>query len=177
MNKTGRMVSRHSPAQQRGFVFKFLHSVLIVVAVVGLAWMYKMGRIPTLHDLQTIPHMPNLSHWGNNGAWKPQYSPDYSPSQHSDAPAQRHEDPGYMDVRYAVQAAAGYDSRQLKDLQQELAHDGYDAYLVSLNTADGLLFKLRVGAYEKRSEAEAVRNKLRTRYPDRFGASFVIQGK
>lgn len=175
MNKVGRIVSRHSPARQRGFVFKFLHSMLIVAAVVGLAWMYKMGRLPTMRDLQNVPHMPNLSRWGNSSAWQAHQPPDYS--QHSNAPASAHEDPGYMDVRYAVQAAAGYDSRQLKEFQQELAHDGYDAYLVSLNTPDGLLFKLRVGAYNKRSDAESVRNKLRTHYPDHFGASFVIQGK
>jgi len=170
VNKIGRMVSRHSPAQQRGFVFKFLHSVLIIVAIVGLAILYKNGKLPSIHDL------PNIRNWANKQTWQPQPA-QTSYSQHGDAPSRAHEDPGYADTRYAVQVAAGYDSRQLYDLQQMLRHDGYDAYLVSLNTSDGMLFKLRVGAYEKRSAADRECSKLRARYPQRLGDSFVIQGK
>ncbi len=89
-----------------------------------------------------------------------------------------HEDTTYTDGRYAVQIASGYDSRQLYAWRDSLVREGVNAYLVSLNTTRGLLFKLRVGAYTKRADAEQMRDKLANRYPDQglFADSFVVQG-
>jgi cell division septation protein DedD len=78
--------------------------------------------------------------------------------------------------RYAVQAAAGYDSRHLYELRDALIQAGYPAYLVSIQTPDGIMFKLRVGAFNKREPAEALRDKLRNRYPETLSNSFVIEG-
>lgn len=88
------------------------------------------------------------------------------------------EDTRYTVSRYAVQVAAGYDSRQLYAWRDALINDGFHAYIISLNTSKGLLLKLRVGAYNKREQAEAMRDKLAQRYPEQglFTDSFVIQG-
>jgi hypothetical protein len=38
------------------------------------------------------------------------------------------------------------------------------------------MFKLRVGAFASRTQAEALQTKIRNRYPTNFGASFIVEG-
>ncbi|UJS25894.1 SPOR domain-containing protein [Thiothrix winogradskyi] len=173
-------VSSSSFRQQRGFVFKMIHSLILVVGVVTLVVLYKAGKLPFIN------YRPNLSEWNlgssnnnnprNDDVWEP--SNNYiQAQQRKPTPVIRdREDTRYTTNRYAVQVAAGYDSRQLYGWRDALAQDGYDAYLVSLNTPRGLMFKLRVGAFSSRKQAETLQTKLRSRYPANFGASFVVEG-
>lgn len=184
MNSSSR-VSSSSLAKQRGFVFKLMHSLLMVVLIVGLILFYQAGKIPFIN------YSPNLPKWntgnssssthslGNNNddLWDSGNNNYIQARQRKAVPVVRErEDTTYTTNRYAVQVAAGYDSRQLYGWRDALAHDGYDAYLVSLNTPRGLMFKLRVGAYRSRSQAEALQSTLRSRYPTNFAGSFVIEG-
>lgn len=175
-------LSSRSLRKQRGFVFKLIHSLLLVVGVVSLVLLYKAGKLPFIN------YRPNLSTWNlgaNNNRtevlWETADAPP--PNQYFQAQQRKsvrvtreREDTRYTNPRYAVQVAAGYDSRQLYKWRNELARDGHDAYLVSLNTSRGLLLKLRVGAFTSRAEAEALRTKIRSRYPNNFGTSFIVEG-
>jgi len=175
-------VSSSSLRKQRGFVFKMIHSLILVVGVVSLVVLYKAGKLPFIN------YRPNLSEWnlasGNasNDAWSNETlwesSNNYIQAQQRKAVAviREREDTRYTNNRYAVQVAAGYDSRQLYGWRDALAQDGYDAYLVSLNTPGGLMFKLRVGAFASRTQAETLQTKLRNRYPTNFGESFIVEG-
>lgn len=189
MNNSSR-VSSSSLTKQRGFVFKLIHSLLIVVAVVGVVMLYRAGKLPFIN------YHPNLQGWnisnysGNPNSWNNNSSDLWEPPsfgsngnnyiqarQRQTVPVVRErEGTQYTTNRYAVQVAAGYDSRQLYSWRDELARDGYDAYLVSLNTPRGLMFKLRVGTYRSRSQAEKLQTTLRNRYPINFGGSFVVEG-
>lgn len=150
--------------RQQGFVFKLIHSLLLVVIVVSLLVLLQMGKIPFL---QFKPEWPDFSSNSSSHLIQTQYT---------DPVTQPLEDTLYTENRYTVQVAAGYDSRQLYNWRDELNRTGYDAYLVSQNTPKGLLFKLRVGTYNKRHRAERLRDKLQRRYPNNFGDSFIVEG-
>ncbi len=175
-------VSFSSLRQQRGFVFKMVHSLLLVVGVVGLVVLYKAGKLPFIN------YPVDLSSWNlgngnisnddsdNNTIWESTNNYIQAQQRKSAPVIREREDTRYTNNRYAVQVAAGYDSRQLYGWRDALAQDGYDAYLVSLNTSRGLMFKLRVGAFASRTQAETLQTKLRNRYPTNFGESFVVEG-
>ncbi|QLQ30365.1 MAG: SPOR domain-containing protein [Candidatus Thiothrix singaporensis] len=178
-------MSTGSLVKQRGFVFKLIHSLLLVAGAILLVLLYRAGKLPFVN------YKPNLSDWSasirpdnqhnehyNEDVWEPDNTHYYKATQHHrSAPVTRQqEETSYTDNRYAVQVAAGYDSRQLYVWRDQLLRDGYDAYLVSLNTPRGLMFKLRVGAYGNRLQAENMRDKLRSRYPTNFDASFIVEG-
>ncbi len=187
MNNSNR-VSSSSLAKQRGFVFKLVHSLLLVLGFVTLVLLYKAGKIPFLNyrpnlnipswEIGNTSSSTHSSYSSDDDLWDSGNSGRYvQASQRKAVPVVRErEDTTYTDNRYAVQVAAGYDSRQLYAWRDALANDGYNAYLVSLNTPRGLQFKLRVGAYNSRTQAEALQTKLRNRYPTNFGESFVIEG-
>ncbi|MEB4590623.1 SPOR domain-containing protein [Candidatus Thiothrix sp. Deng01] len=173
-------MSRGSLVKQRGFVFKLIHSLLLVAGAILLVLLYRAGKLPFVN------YKPNLSGWSasinpdkhyNEDVWEPDNTHYYKTTQRRSAPVTRQqEETSYTDNRYAVQVAAGYDSRQLYVWRDQLLRDGYDAYLVSLNTPRGLMFKLRVGAYGSRLQAENMRDKLRSHFPSNFGASFIVEG-
>lgn len=220
-----------SLVKQRGFVFRLMHSLLIVALVVGLVVLFKTGKF-SVSGLSQVPGQ--VSHWvgghinrPNQATYRPGYAqPNYTqrdydpraaippttyydyPNQQAPSPnpywydtnnnsdwgndiykpappvrkpttvAKPKEDTRYTSLRYAVQVAAGYDSRQLYAWRDALIADGFHAYIISLNTPKGLLLKLRVGAYNKRDQAEAMRDRLVKRYPQQglFTDSFVIEG-
>lgn len=184
MKHSGWIMSKSSLQQQRGFVFKLIHSLLLVVVVVGLIVLYKTGN---LSFLRAIPYYINKAldipeYHPRASRQTPRWNDDlYIQAQHT-RPSNQVERPRpettYTEhTRYAVQVAAGYDSRQLYELRNRLISDGYDAYLVSLNNAQGMSFKLRIGSYTQRKDAEAMRDHLRRRYPQKLGNSFVVQGE
>ncbi|MEZ5451959.1 MAG: SPOR domain-containing protein [Thiothrix sp.] len=173
-------MSAGSRSRQRGFVFKMIHSLLLVAGAVLLVLLYRAGKLPFIN------YKPNISGWaaglggngnsGNNDVWEPDNN-YIRATQRRSAPVTRpREDTEYTDNRYAVQIAAGYDSRQLYVWRDQLVRGGYNAYLVSLNTPRGLMFKLRVGAYASRVQAESMRDKIRNRFPTNFGESFIVEG-
>lgn len=172
-------MSAGSPVKQRGFVFKLVHSLLLVVGFVGLVLLYKAGKLPFINYRPSMPDWSSSSthNYSNDDVWEEPSSNYIQARQRRSVPVVREqEDTTYTNNRYAVQVAAGYDSRQLYGWRDELLRDGYNAYVVSLNTPRGLLFKLRVGAYNKRTQAEALRDKITRRYPTNFGESFIIEG-
>ncbi len=179
--------SSSSLSQQKGFIFRLLHSLLIVAIVVSLVVLYKMGKLQHFRE------------WSQDTkVWLQEQSESFrfATNTQDDEPHARHaatrdadedshkvtrpkEDTQYTETgRFAVQVAAGYDSRQLYAWRDALQHDGFDAYLVSLNTAQGLLLKLRVGSYKNRHQADKLRERLRNRYPEQglFEDSFVVEG-
>lgn len=176
MNSSGRM-SSGSLVKQRGFVFKLVHSLLIVAGAIALVMLYRAGKLPFIN------YQPDLPTWSagsgsssNEAVWEPDNNYIQARQRRYTPVTREQEDTRYTDNRYAVQVAAGYDSRQLYGWRDGLVRDGYDAYLVSLNTPRGLMFKLRVGAYNSRVQAENLRDKLRNRYPTNFGESFLVEG-
>lgn len=183
MKYTGN-VTLYSLHRQRG-VFRLIHSLLIVTIVVGLVVLYKGGKLGFLRDLP--PYFNNLLHFNrtnnhttnNTNTDEPSALFRFNQAQSADEqPVERRSEDRSFDqnARFAVQVAAGYDSRQLFAWRDELVNHGYEAYLVSLSTAQGMQFKLRVGAYTNRADAEAMRDSLRRRYAQNFANSFVIQG-
>ena len=51
MKHSGWIAEKSSLQRQRGFVFKLLHSLLIVAIVVGLIVLYKTGNLAFLRDI------------------------------------------------------------------------------------------------------------------------------
>lgn len=188
MKKTNLYLSG-SLTKQRGFVFRLIHSLLIVALVVGLVLLYRAGKLPSLEqvpekvtqwvDENTPTGSETLDTGEEEASNKPWSSGGYIQTHQQKPVTRPKEDKHYLKSRYAVQIAAGYDSRQLYTWRDELIADGYQAYLVSLNTPRGLMFKLRVGAYNKREQAENIRERLKRRYPQQpqFADSFVVEGQ
>ncbi|MGB0845688.1 MAG: SPOR domain-containing protein [Thiolinea sp.] len=75
---------------------------------------------------------------------------------------------------YTVQVFSGYNSKSAYDLQKALKRDGYRAYIHSEETNQGILFKVRIGQYSNRSDAFAMKSKIRLSYPKKLGKSFVL---
>lgn len=184
MKHSGWVAKKSSLQRQRGFVFKLVHSLLTVAIVVALVVSYKAGYLSFLRHIPLqVKHLvqDGRRSWDNLGNENPDnQTGDNRQTNQSDSidPIERsNEDSSYTEgSRYAVQVAAGYDSRQLYAWRDALLAEGYDAYLVSLSSARGMTFKLRVGSYNNREDAEAMRDRLRRRYPTNFGGSFVMQG-
>ncbi len=76
---------------------------------------------------------------------------------------------------YTVQVFSGYNSRTAFALQRDLRRDGYRSFIDEKKDHRGILFRVRVGQYPNRSDAFAVRDKIRGRYPRTLGSSFVMQ--
>ena len=173
-----RMSSNSHYAQQG--IFKLMHALLIVVIVVGLVVLFKTGKLQ------------GAKHWPSDAKDWLQEQRDALDLHSDDADEQRNtndttphkvtrpkETTHYTDSgRFAVQLAAGYDSRQLYALRDSLINDHFDAYLVSLNTTQGLLLKLRVGNFKSHNQAEKLRERLQNRYPEQglFADSFIVEG-
>lgn len=171
-------VSSSSLRKQHGFVFKLIHSLILVVGVVSLVVMYKAGKLPFINyrpDLSGLNFGGSTSNNSDN-LWESTNNYIQAQQRRAEPVTQQREDTKYTTNRYTVQVAAGYDSRQLYGWRDALAADGYDAYLVSLNTPRGLMFKLRVGAFTSHKQAENLQAKIRKRYPNNFGASFIVEG-
>lgn len=162
--------------RQRGFVFKLIHSMLIVIGIVTLVLLYKAGKIPFLQYRPSWTPVIHSSYSTHETSPRLRPVPVTTYVQQNDAIYE--EDSGYTAARrFAVQVAAGYDSRQLYSWRDELIRDGYDAYIVSVNTPRGLMLKLRIGAYARRTQAEALRAKIIRRYPQSFSNSFIVEGE
>ena len=178
---------QHYSKRQRG-QFNLLHAFLIIAIVVGAAVLYQKNSFPYIHykpDFSSVKRIfstpPDADLYDDHLA--NQSSSTHSRERHkSEANSERKpvkrpdESTQLTKQRYAVQAAAGYDSRRLYELRDALIQAGYQAYLVSIQTPDGIMFKLRIGAFNKREPAEALRDKLRNRYPETLSNSFVIEG-
>lgn len=177
-------LAKSSLHRQRGFVFRLIHSLLIVAIVVALVVLYKNGKLTGLEN-KVKGFLGRGGNGGNGGGSTetyPERRGEYLRATQRVSrppPVERpNEDTGYTeDGRYTVQVAAGYDSRQLYAWRDELLQKGYNAYLVSLDTSRGMMFKLRVGAYYDRLDAEAMRDRLSRRYPTNFGDSFIVRGE
>jgi len=83
--------------------------------------------------------------------------------------------PNIEDGYYTVQVFSGYNSRQAFTLQRELRRDGYRSFVDEKKDHRGILFRVRIGRYHNRSDAFAVRDKVRERYPRTLQDSFVMQ--
>jgi hypothetical protein len=194
---TSRTSCQSSLHRQKGFVFKLVHSMLIVAVTLVLILLYEGGHLAFLRHLPgKIIHFldddgryrdgggrnPDNSGYpgnpGNSGYSRTSYPGDIFP----DFPAQQ--DHGGYDkydsyrenALYSVQVAAAYDSRQLYDWRDELSGKGYKAYLVSSNTPRGMLFKLRIGPYRNRQEAENMLGRL-GQYSQNFSGGFIVPGE
>jgi hypothetical protein len=177
---------QHYSKRQRG-QFNLLHVFMIIAIVVGGAVLYQKNSFPYIHykpDFSSVKrifsapvdadlyddHLISQSSSTHTRERQQSETSERKPVKRPDESTQ------LTKQRYAVQAAAGYDSRHLYELRDALIQAGYPAYLVSIQTPDGIMFKLRVGAFNKREPAEALRDKLRNRYPETLSNSFVIEG-
>jgi len=75
---------------------------------------------------------------------------------------------------YTVQVFSGYNSKSAYDMQKALKRDGYRSYIHTQETNQGILFKVRIGQYTNRSDAFAMKSKIRLSYPKKMGKSFVL---
>lgn len=75
---------------------------------------------------------------------------------------------------YTVQVFSGYNSKNAYDIQKALKRDGYRSYIHQETNNRGILFKVRIGQYTNRSDAFAMKSKIRHSYPKRLGKSFVL---
>ncbi len=66
---------------------------------------------------------------------------------------------------YGVQLMATRDLRQAKQLMYDFARDGYSAFVLSTELRGRPIYKVRIGPYSYKSEAVAIKDKLKRRYP------------
>ncbi len=63
-------------------------------------------------------------------------------------------------ISYTVQVAALSDQQAAIELRRRLIAEGYEAYLVSVQTERGVIFRLRVGAFANRAAAVSFANRM-----------------
>ncbi len=68
---------------------------------------------------------------------------------------------GKADGRYAVQAAAPRNEQAAKDLAARLKKAGLNSYIEKVQASDGARFRVRVGPFATRNEAEQARTRLK----------------
>lgn len=184
MKYASRTSHPHSLYRQKGFVFRLIHSMLIIAIAVVLVLLYQHGHLRFLRHipgdiarfLEDEPRGDNgYNDRSDNGSgssryWRTDYREHSSSSQGNSGHGQKEP------ALYSVQLAAAYDSRTLYYWRDELLRNGYKAYLVRANTADGMLFKLRVGPYNDRYQAEKTRWNL-GQYSQNFTDGFIVAGE
>jgi len=76
---------------------------------------------------------------------------------------------------YGVQLMATRDITQAKQLMQDFARDGYSAFVLATELRGRPIYKVRVGPYPYKSEAVAIKDKLKRRYPrNRYVKSSIV---
>ena len=76
---------------------------------------------------------------------------------------------------YGVQLMATRDITQAKQLMHDFARDGYSAFVLSTELRGRPIYKVRVGPYLYKSEAVAIKDKLKRRYPrNRYVKSSLV---
>ncbi len=82
-------------------------------------------------------------------------------------------DPDY--TGYAVQLMATRYKTQAVQLMNDFARDGYSAFVLATNLRGRPIYKVRVGPYSHKSEAVAIKDKLKRRYPkNRYAKSSIV---
>lgn len=71
-------------------------------------------------------------------------------------------DPDY--TGYAVQLMATRYKTQAVQLMNDFARDGYSAFVLATNLRGQPIYKVRIGPYSYKSEAVAIKDKLKRRY-------------
>jgi len=76
---------------------------------------------------------------------------------------------------YGVQLMATRDITQAKQLMQDFARDGYSAFVLATELRGRPIYKVRVGPYPYKSEAVAIKDKLKRRYSrNRYVKSSIV---
>lgn len=181
MKYTRRTSYQPSLHQQKGFVFKLVHSLLIVAVTVILILLYQGGQLGFLrHFPGKITRFLEDDRGRDDRGWSENNNPGdsrYWRADYRDRSASTwNQDDNYEAAIYSVQLTAAYDSRTLYYWRDELIRNGYKAYLTRSNTSQGMLFKLRVGPYKSRHQAEETRWKL-GQYSQNFADGFLVPGE
>lgn len=66
---------------------------------------------------------------------------------------------------YGIQLMATQQLEQAKTLMNDFARDGYSAFVLKSSNKGRTLYKVRLGPYTHRPEAEAIKDKVVQRYP------------
>lgn len=76
---------------------------------------------------------------------------------------------------YGVQLMATRDLKQAELLMNDFAKDGYSAFVVQGQMRGRSIYKVRVGPYAHKPEAQAIKDKLKRRYPkNRYVKSSLV---
>lgn len=77
---------------------------------------------------------------------------------------------------YGVQVMATGELKQAKSVMDDFARDGYSAFVLASKNKGRTLYKVRLGPYEYKPEANAIKDKVKQRYPRSpyIKTSFVI---
>jgi len=76
---------------------------------------------------------------------------------------------------YGVQLMASWELKQAEQLMNDFARDGYSAFVLRGQMRGRSIYKVRIGPYAYRSEALAIKDKLKRRYPkNRYVKSSIV---
>jgi len=77
---------------------------------------------------------------------------------------------------YGVQIMATTQLDQAKSVMEDFANDGYSAFVVANRKKGRTYYKVRLGPYDHKPEAQAIKDKVKRRYPGSpyVKSSFVI---
>lgn len=184
MKYTSQAFQASSLYRQKGFVFKLVHSLLIISVAMILVLLYQGGHLNFLHHLpgKIIRILEEDEHTISRGTNRnPEgsryWQTDYRERDYQEQNSSWETNNTYYDDRetgrYVVQLIAAYDAPSLYHWRDELLQNGYKAYLDNTDTAKGVLFKLRIGPYRSRQQAEEARWRIR-QYSPEFADGFIV---
>ncbi len=139
--------------KQQGAVSKFMLMMIIGAVGYGLYYAKNKGFI-TKNAISSVSS--NVSHYGSKISSRFSSNGDY--------------------IGYGVQIMATTELGQATSVMDDFADDGYSAFVVASKNKGRTFYKVRLGPYEYKPEAQAIKDKVKRRYPSSpyLKTSFVI---
>lgn len=77
---------------------------------------------------------------------------------------------------YGVQVLATEELNHATSVMDDFADDGYSAFVLASKNKDRTIYKVRLGPYVKKPEADAIKDKIKERYPKSpyLKSSFIV---
>ncbi len=77
---------------------------------------------------------------------------------------------------YGVQITASHYLDDAKEVMQKFADAGYSSFVVSSQVRGSTMYQVRLGPYEHRAEAKAIKDKVKRRFPRNHNIrkSFIV---
>ena len=128
--------------QQQGAVSKFMLMMIIGAIGYGLYYAKDKGLI-TKNSISSVSS--KVSHYRSKISSRFSSNSDF--------------------IGYGVQVMATTQRDQATSVMADFADDGYSAFVIASKNKGRTFYKVRLGPYEYKPEAQAIKDKVKRRYP------------